>query len=405
MTSRQFVVVTRALSGARIREGEQLQVSAQSAVGPVVITYRTRYADEGFESPIPRELWAEVRGEADCSLDEAINAYWGAANAVVPALAVAGNAPIEDLDVHFAFDATPEEQEHEFFENFQPDEAGRPRHGRSLSLPETVEFLDALAGSDEQDRLARACAFYREALRYLRPGQEVLFAVFLWMAVEALTKVALRRACAAEECADDELVTRWGLAPAGADEDAVKQAKRGLDGEVRRRLIFHGDDECQRVTVRASDGFEHGFERFDKIRALAVRAKECGAAEQVRRALFELLELAPAATATLAGGRHEKPRANWLITKYVRGTFLGPGDKLAAADQEYPLLRWEGRVSAFARKDDGTHELSFNESITPICGDGVQFRPGSFEVWGPENDPVSTSPEAEGDSPETEPPV
>src|SRR6266511_293522 len=227
MTSRQVVVVTRALSGARIREGEQLQVSAQSVVGPVTITYRTRYADEGFESPIPRELWAEVRGEADCGLDEAINAYWGAANAVVPALAVAGNTPIEDLDVHFAFDATPEEQAHEFFENFQPDEAGRPRHGRSLSLPETVEFLDALAGSDERDRLARACAFYREALRHLRPGQEVLFAVFLWMAVEALTKVALRRACAAEGCTDDELVTRWGLAPAGADEDAVSRPSEG----------------------------------------------------------------------------------------------------------------------------------------------------------------------------------
>ncbi len=158
-----------------------------------------------------------------------------------------------------------------------------------------------------------------------------------------------------------------GACPGRGRRGCREQAKRGLDGEVRRRLIFHGDDECQRVTVRASDGFEHGFEQFNKIRALAVRAKECGASEHVRRALFELLELAPAATATLTSGRYEKPRANWLITKYVRGTFLGPGDKLAAADQEYPLLRWEGRVSAFARKDDGTHELSFNESITPIC--------------------------------------
>ncbi len=168
--------------------------------------------------------------------------------------------------------------------------------------------------------------------------------VFLWMAVEALTKVALRRARAAEGCTDDELVTRWGLAPAGADEDAAKQAKRGLDGEVRRRLIFHGDDECQRVTVRASDGFEHGFEQFDKIRALALQAKECGAAEHVRRALFELLELAPAATATLTSGRYETR------------DLPGPEDRLAAADQECPLLRWEGRVSAFVRKEDGTHE-------------------------------------------------
>lgn len=388
MTPRQYVVVTRALSGVRIRESEQLQVQAQSAAGPVVITYRTRHADEGFESPIPRELWAEIRGEADCSLEEAINAYWSIANRFVPSLAVATNAPIDDLDVHIAFDATAGEDEHPFFENFQPDEAGRPRHGRSASLPETVEFLDSLAASDEQPRLARACALYREALGYLLPGQEVLFIVFLWMAVEALTKVALRRACAAESCSEDELVVRWGLAAAGADEEALKKAKRGLDGEARRRLIFHGDDECQKFTVQASNGFEHGFKAFDKIRALAVEAKEQGAAEHVRRAVFELLQLPAATTTTLTSGRYKKPRANWLITKYVRGSFIGPADKLAAPGQEYPLLRWEGRVSAFRRKDDGTHELSFTENVTVACGDGVQFRPEAFEVWGPENDPL-----------------
>jgi len=206
--------------------------------------------------------------------------------------------------------------------------------------------------------------------------------VFLWMAVEALTKVALRRARAAEGCTDDELVTRWGLAPAGADEDAAKQAKRGLDGEVRRRLIFHGDDECQRVTVRASDGFEHGFEQFDKIRALALQAKECGAAEHVRRALFELLELAPAATATLTSGRYEKPRANWLITKYVRGTFLA---RRTGSPRPIRSVRYFGgrAVSApsYGRRTARTN-LSFDEKVTPICGDGVLFRLGSFEVWG-----------------------
>lgn len=278
MSLRQYVVVTRALSGARIREGEQLQVPAESALGAVIITYRTRYADEGFESLIPRELWAEVRGEADCSLEEAINAYWSIANDLIPSLAVATNAPIDDLDVHLAFDATPGEEEHPFFENFLPDETGRPRHGRSASLAETVEFLRALVTSDEQQRLFRACAFYREALRYLRPGQEALFVVFLWMAVEALTKVALRRARGEENCSQNDLLVRWQLAKAGANEEVLKKAKRYLDGEARRRLIFHSDGECQRLTVQASNAIEHGFGDFDKIRALAVEAKEHGAA-------------------------------------------------------------------------------------------------------------------------------
>ncbi len=193
---------------------------------------------------------------------------------------------------------TPGEDEHRFFENFRPDETGLPRHGRSAPLAETVVFLDALAASDERPRVARACAFYREALKYLRPGQEVLFIVFLWMAVEALTKVALRRACASEKCSEDELVVRWGLATSSADADSFTKGKGGLDAEARRRFIFHGDDVCQRFTVRVSDGFEHGFKEFDEVRALAVKAKEQGAAEHVRRALFELLKLSPATTAT-----------------------------------------------------------------------------------------------------------
>jgi hypothetical protein len=360
-----------------------------------MITFRTRYANEGFESPIPRELWADIRGEADCTLEEAINAYWSIANGFVPSLAVVTNAPIEDLDVHIAFDATPGEEEHQFFENFQPDEIGRPRHGRSAPLPETVTFLDALGRSDQQHRLVRACAFYREALKYPRPGQEVLFIVFLWMTVEALTKVALRLAWAAEGCSEEELVVRWGLAPSDADEETLKKGKRGLDGEARRRLIFHGNDQSQRLAVDASDGFEHGFEAFDKIRALAVQAGDRGAAEHVRRAIFELVPLPVETTATLTSGQYERPRANWLITKYMRGTFVGPADKLAAPDQEYPLLRWEGRVSAFRRKDDGTHEISFAETLRAMCGEEVHFRPESSEIWGPENDPIDGGATAE----------
>jgi hypothetical protein len=386
---RTFVVVTRALSGARIQQDEQLQLSVQSAAGPAVVTFRTRYGDEGFESPVPRELWAEIVGDADCALDNAINAYWAAANGIVPALAVASNAPIDDLEVHIGFDATQAEEEHAFFENFQPDEMGRPRHGRSAPLAETVEFFNLLATSEEQPRLGRACAFYREALRYLRPGQEVLCTVFLWMAVEALTKVALRRACRTEGCSEDELLFKWDLAKPGADAQTLQKAKRQLDGEARRRLIFHGDADCLRLTVDASDGFEHGYEAFDKIRALALEAKERGAMEHIRRSLFELVPMPAAATAALTAGRYEKPRSNWHMTKYIRGTFTGPADALAAPGQEYPLLRWEGRLSSFRRKESGAYEVSFQEDIKVFCGDAVQFRPETLEVWGPENDPLS----------------
>jgi hypothetical protein len=47
--NRRYVVVTRALSGVRIREGEELRVNAQSPVGPALITFRmsTRSGSRG----------------------------------------------------------------------------------------------------------------------------------------------------------------------------------------------------------------------------------------------------------------------------------------------------------------------------------------------------------------------
>lgn len=366
-------------------------------MGIVTATFRTRYSDEGHASPVPRELWIDLRGEGDYSLDEVINAYWNGANQVLPSLAVACNAPVSDAEVHMAMAIDAAGTEHDFFENFQPDEGGRPRHGRALAFPETIAFLDALVASPHRERIFRACAFYRESLHYLKHGTEVLHVAFLWMAVEALTKVALRRACEAEAYSEDELVKRWLLVSGDADQESLADAKKRLDGEARRRLIFHGDAECQRAAVKASDGFEHGFENFAKVRALAQRAVAAGLGHHVRRAIFELADVPDHVQFRLLGGAFEKPRANWPITKYVRGKFIGHPNRLAAPGQEYPILRWEGKLAGFERTAEG-HRVSFTETMTVIAGDGVTFQAESFEVWGPENDPIASEETPPGDT-------
>ncbi|MDP8973269.1 MAG: hypothetical protein M3N45_08865 [Actinomycetota bacterium] len=366
-------------------------------MGVATATFRTRYSDEGHLSPVPRELWIDVRGGGDYSLEEAIDAYWNAANQVLPSLAVACNAPVSDAEVHLAIAIDPEGTEHEFFENFQPDESGRPRHGRSLVFPETTTFLDALVQSPHSARILRACAFYREALHYLKQGTEVLHVAFLWMAVEALTKVALRRACEAEACSEDELVTRWLLVAGDADQERLADAKKGLDGEARRQLIFHGDAECQRAAVKASDGFEHGFEDFAKVRALARCAMAAGVRHHVRRAILELADVPDQTRNRLLGGAFEKPRANWPMTKYVRGKFIGPPSSLAAPSEEYPILHWEGKLVGFERTAEG-HRVSFTEKMTVVAGEGVTFQADSFQVWGPENDPTPSEETPSGDT-------
>jgi hypothetical protein len=384
---RHFVVVARGHSAVRVPEETELEIRLPTTeVGPATLVFRTRWADEGFASPIPRELWAQVTGDAACSLDAAINAYWQAANAFIPPLVVAANAPADDLALHLAFDATPRLEEHEFFQNFLTDQSLAPHHGRSLAMEQTVAFLDALAASEikQRERLMRACGFYQQALSYLRPGHEVMFVAFLWMAVEAMTKVALRQVCDREAVTDEELVIRWELASATDDEAALLQAKRGLDGEVRRRLIFHGDGTCQTMSRRASDAFEHGYENFNEVRARAVAAKAAGVAEHVRRAIFELVGLDESHTAFLTSGRYLKPQGAWPITKYIRGTFVGPAEDLAAPNEQYPMLQWSGELREFAKNTDNNYELRFDENLTVLCGPDVGYRAESFEVWGPD---------------------
>lgn len=388
---RKFVVVLRARSAVRFLENEAVALPVNGPLGPVLATFRTRYVKAGFEAPIPRELWAEVVGETTHSLTEAVETYAAIANELVPILATVCNAPCDELEVEVAFDATEGIDEHEFLQIHLDSEGGMPSSGREFPKELGARVFGALEDSPSRDRLRRGCAYYREAIRYLRPGHQVQFAAYLWMAVEALTKVALDAACSDEDVTDNELLVLWGLVRAGEDQD-VRAAKNALNGEVRRRLIFHGDAACMASTRKASDGFEHGFLDFAKVRDFALSAIEAGAADHVRRAIFELSGVDGIVVDALREPRYIKPRADWPLARYLRGTFNGPAADLAPPDEQYPHFDWTVRINTFRRKDDGTYEVNFTDEPTLKVGAGVTASPGSLQVWGPEMDPTAMPP-------------
>jgi hypothetical protein len=396
MAARRYIVILRGASGARFLESEEIRVPSDTPNGPVVITLRTRHADERFTSPVPRDLWVEVDGTTETSLNDAMAAYWTVAAKFLPLMGIATNAPIDDIDVTLAYDATEGETEHEFYQHPLPDEAGLPTVGRRVPAEQLQELVEAVVASPHNVRIQRACAFYREALRYLKPGQEVLFVAFLWMAVEALTKAALRAACAANGCDEDQLVLVWGLAPSRADDEVFKQGKRKLDGEVRRRYIFHDDAACLKAAVDASDGLEHAYRDFDTVRAFAAQAKQLGAAKHIRRAIFELVEMRPESIKFLTTGRYEKPRTNWPASSILRGTFVGPADKLAPTGERYPVFTWSGGgIHDIVLESDGTHTITPETvNVNVRNGDGVECRDTTLGIWGPENDPIETAPTA-----------
>ncbi len=374
---RNFVGVFRGSSAARFVRGEHVRVLTGTPIGPVQLTYRTRYSDEGFQDEVPREMWVEARGEAQCALDEAIDAYQGAASAFVPVFSVSANAPASDLDVVLGYDATPG-AEHEFFQRLLPDITDI-RHGRDVNAAGTAELFQALErhANDDRERLVRACVQYREALEHWKPGRETFAVAHLWMAVEALTKVALRKALQDAGCpGGDELASLWNV------------DKSGLDGEVRLRLIFHGDRKCKKTTSDASNGFEHSYMPLNEVHRLASNVQE-RSADHVRRAIIELVGVPEDQRRVLLGAPFNSVNGSWPLIRYVRGKFMGPEDRLAPTGEAYPRLIWKGALDAYRRTPDG-EEVSFSDQIESRSGDGVEFVPEVFEVWGPKNDATTS---------------
>lgn len=78
--------------------------------------------------------------------------------------------------------------------------------------------------------------------------------------VETLTPVVREAYLASKRLSVDDLRKHW----------AIPESDRGVDPEVRRRLIFDNDVTTYSEAKGASDGLEHGVMGFPDIHAKAV---------------------------------------------------------------------------------------------------------------------------------------
>jgi hypothetical protein len=259
-----FMVVLRAPSSARFKpeEGQEIFLSNLPGIaGTVRLRLRTRWVEEGFEAPIPRELWIEALGPAP-SLDEAVSKFSAASRLLATILAFCTNATVGIPEVHIAYDASPGRPEREFMEVFLPDERGLPRGGRLARTDEFSEVFKRLDESMERERISRALQQYDLALRYWYFGGEWLALSHLYMAVEALTKAAIRRECRDLGIDEPELARRYGIDPDDPDRPRWRPA---LEAWCRAAIIFKGDASTYDAARSASDGVEHGFMELSEI--------------------------------------------------------------------------------------------------------------------------------------------
>jgi hypothetical protein len=215
------------------------------------------------------------------------------------------------------------------------------------------------------------------ALGHWRMGHETMALAHLYIGMEALTPVALRRERDRTGLDDDQLALRYGI------DERRKGTRMGkLHAVIRRQMLFQGDDEAASKAREASDGFEHGFLDFVKVRSLAQEVRD-RTARYLRAAIFELCDLDGATRATLETPPFDKPLRSYLA-RYMWGTLLGEAEDMAAPDQQYPLLRWQSRLKEFRREPDGLYTVTPEETMTMSFNEALRYRRDRFEIWGPE---------------------
>ena len=221
----EYIVVARAASGLYFpRDGYFRIRQVQSPHGPLDILFQTRRVHvDGVSEPIPKGLWAEIRGNAP-SLRDALDLFPQVAQTFAAVLSVVANAPTEDLVAELAFESTAGDRERDFFQQFLFDERFLPFIRPKFPGQLARRVLELLGHHAEQDRIHRAMAQYYGALQHWAPGSEIMALGHLWMGMEAMTPVALRHYLANEKISREEVVERWGI------------ELRQLDAEVRRRL-------------------------------------------------------------------------------------------------------------------------------------------------------------------------
>jgi hypothetical protein len=375
----QYVAVFRGSSALVFPPGTRIKVNSPISLGTVIITFNTRYLYKGLESPLPGDLWIDARGPAE-SIENAVSVFGGIVGSLATIISFSMNSAIGDLEPELIFNNTPGLKVRDFLQSMLPDERNILHAGRNVNPKATLGLIDAIEAHPEKERINRAITQYSLALRHWRWGHEILATAHLYIGMEALTKAVIRSQLTASGINEEQYACSLGINPDTLGPcDSLSAA---IDVIVRKNLLFKGDNECYKDAKAASDGFEHGFMPFDKIRnkARAVRDKT---ATYLRKAILDLIKIEEVHREILLNTPYKVPLGNWPVVKYMRGQLLGDSDNLAAKGNEYPILSWKSTIKSAKLLSSGEYDFKFEDKLTPKLGEGISFKRKRFEVWKP----------------------
>jgi hypothetical protein len=365
-----FKIVMRGPSALVFQERNGLRIDEfPTKAGAVCIVYASRWINNSDGVRIPGDIWIEVSGPGE-NLDEVLTRFANAGISVLPVLSLAFNAAIHEPEIEIGFESTADANEREYFQSYLSPERTIAHVSRLARADLALSTIQAMFKHSDAERLLRAANQYRLALESWRLGRESLSTAHLWMAIEALTKVQMRRSMAEMEATTpQDLAKKMGV--------DLKQ----LDATLRKERILNGDYECYSKAKEASDGFEHGYLGYDKIREHAEFIRY-NLAKHVRGSILRLAGVAEPTVNQLNRSPFDKPVGYWPLAKYLRGKLVGASKELAAAGNEYPFIKWNPIVTACSVSDSEI-KMTTKETFTAELAEGIGYDQQSYEVWQP----------------------
>jgi hypothetical protein len=357
-----YVVVMRAPAGFYFGRDDPLNTMRfPSQLGPVEITIGTaRTQVDGFTNPVRAGLWADARGNAP-TLSDAVEVFANFTRGVAGVLSVAANAPVGHFTADLAFDNTPGRQEREYFRRSYPADPHVPSQGRRMDSALALALFTSWMRKPvkELERWHRATNAYHHALQEWEPGADIPATSHLWTAAEALTPIIRRQYMQAESLTQDQLLARW------------KIELKDLDPEVRRRLVFQGDDACYSTAREARNALLHGYDPLWQVREGSVEVRDL-TASYVRRSLIESAGVNNADREALLAPPYDRP-FHWSVETFVFGRMLGEAENPAQPEDLYPRVDWRLVSTELPPDDEGDARIKFDVEVEPRLAEGMTF--------------------------------
>jgi hypothetical protein len=264
-------------------------------------------------------MFVEARGDAETAAD-AVAQLAPLAAPHLQLLSTVANAAVDDSDWLLVYAPPTATATGQFVEQRACGSPALPAAAvRSVEGHEFIEVLDALNEHPEQERLYRAMAHFREALRSIDPLNRVMSAESLYMACENLGQVVFRRLCRqAGLPANGDTKHQFAVADGFVPKGTTRQHLYDFDSHLRVAHIFGGDRALYNNLRSASDAFEHGSASFGAVQRAADESADTSFSH-IRGAI--LREIGVSATSSLLGKKYQHHLAGWQPKIELTGTF------------------------------------------------------------------------------------